>query len=217
MDIEKFERNVEAKERRIEKDRKESERKAKRMASVEELSLRNRRCHKRAGEIYSATSRSYSEETFILLDQTNRGYMAAKINSKQEMDCYSKNLRYSVVNLYFLNNEEAEIVRENPFVESTGVERIGQPVGQEKAYDLTYGAGGWSDGFKERTVGWRAGKFFDPVGAISRHRQVGKISTSLDEFEQTLDMIESAITDSSLNPALVELDQQRESAQQQTA
>lgn len=219
MDLEKFERNLETREQQSAKKNREEKRKAQRMVTFEELSLRNRRCHKRARELHDATSRSYSEETMMILGHTEKknGHMAAKINAESRMDQYSKNRQYAVINFYFLTEEEAAGTRENPFFESTGVERVGRAVGQEKAYDMTYSPSGWREEFKDDIHSRRAGKRFNPIGAIQRYRTANKVMANLDQFEQSLDMIETAITDPQLNPALVELAQQKASQDEQAA
>jgi hypothetical protein len=214
MDMEKFERGLETREQRDAKKIKEEDRKTKRMAPIEELSLRNRRCHKRISKVHNATRRSYGEETYIILDRLEEkdGYIAGKINSNQTMDAYSRNVRYSEINFYFLSDEEAAEIRENPFQESTGVDKTGRYIGQEKAYNLDPTKD--SSLFDSRVDTYRAGKTFNPIGAIQRYRATRRISDTLDQFEQSMDMIESAIADPSLNPALVELAQQQEVAQQ---
>lgn len=215
MDAEKIERKLAAQDRQRTHERKQGKRRQERMQPVDALSWRNKKCYRRARDINAIGSHSHTPVVILGQAKSRPGYAAAQINVSTGMDQYSNNNQNAIINFYFLSEQDAREIQENPLVEdrwSLADDR--QSIGQEKARTLSNRGGGYRDGLKQEAGEWTSGRVFNPIGAIHRRIQIRKAAASLEAFEESLDGIEAAMTDPSLNPGLVELASQRAEALQ---
>jgi hypothetical protein len=207
-----FSRNNFERNRNIEEEKRETSR----LEPVEQIIARNSECHTRAQAV-NATSDAQKKPVVILGKSENTDcYFAADVHADTRMEQGSFNASRAVINFYSLTEDQAHRIQNFPLIDKTRESKtFGQWIGQEQALAIDYRLGCLPGHDIKLHLGeFTNGKAFNLIGSIVRAVRVRKASAELDRFAQSLDMVETAMINSSLNPQLAQLIVQSEATTQ---